>query len=90
MYQIEVVHVAAIILDSQTFLDHVVHVGQVEDRDPIDTPSIPDILDHGAVAGKVEAVVPKDHGFFRPVIGNAAKNHAVALTEAAHGTKFRE
>lgn len=35
MYQIEVVHVAAIILDSQTFLDHVVHVGQVEDREPL-------------------------------------------------------
>ena len=35
MYQIEVVHVSAIILDSQTFLDHVVHVGQVEDREPL-------------------------------------------------------
>lgn len=35
MYQIEVVHVSAIILDSQTFLDHVIHVGQVEDREPL-------------------------------------------------------
>lgn len=35
VYQIEVVHITAIEFDSQTFLDHVVHSGQVQDREPL-------------------------------------------------------
>lgn len=33
--QIEVVHVTAIKFDSQTFLDHVIHSGQIQDREPL-------------------------------------------------------